>query len=202
MRKILKSKKGMTLVELMAGMLVFVFITLAASVVVTPTLRAYMLANDLAESNALLDTLANQLTENLSRATERVSGAPLVLTGNPADTDEITFKMWPFVMTYFVATDGEQRGALHQTMRIIGSEAPPGPHEIVDLPVLDKVFYNRKSVEVELVEIITCDPPCGDADHPGCPIAYEITLTITRDHEDNSPMVSRTYAVRPIVLNQ
>jgi len=59
----------MTLVELIVGMLLFAIIAASVSAILVPMLRIQSHANELAEQNALLDTVANQIIGNLSSAT-------------------------------------------------------------------------------------------------------------------------------------
>jgi prepilin-type N-terminal cleavage/methylation domain-containing protein len=69
MKKLLKSQKGMTLIELVVGMVMFAIAVGAVGAILAPTLRVYAEANEYAESNNLLDTLANQILDDLSEAT-------------------------------------------------------------------------------------------------------------------------------------
>lgn len=68
MMKLLKNKHGMTMIELIVGMLVFSIIAISVSTILVPTLRAYAKANDLAEINTLLDNLSAEILDDISRA--------------------------------------------------------------------------------------------------------------------------------------
>ena len=69
MAKILKSKKGFTLVELIVCMVVLSVITTTVAALLGPMLSFYARANDLAESNTLVDNIANYIISDLSHAT-------------------------------------------------------------------------------------------------------------------------------------
>ena len=70
MIKILKSKEGMTLTELIVGMVLFAIVAAAASAMLVPMLRIYTKANNLAECNTLLDNVANQIIGDLLESTK------------------------------------------------------------------------------------------------------------------------------------
>ena len=69
-RKLLKSKKGFTLIELIVGLVIFGIISTAVATLLAPTLFAFMRANDFAEYNILLDNIANQIISDLSQSTD------------------------------------------------------------------------------------------------------------------------------------
>lgn len=69
MKKILKSKKGFTLVELIVSIVVFAIILTSVSTILVRILRFYAQANELAELNTLVDNIANQITSDISRVT-------------------------------------------------------------------------------------------------------------------------------------
>lgn len=67
--KILESKNGMTLIELIVGMVLFVIVVTAVSTILVPMLKVYARANELAEYNTLLDNAANKIIGDLTNAT-------------------------------------------------------------------------------------------------------------------------------------
>jgi len=69
-KKLLKTKKGFTLIELIVGLVIFGIISVAVSALLAPTLFAFMRANDFAEYNILLDNIANQIISDLSQSTD------------------------------------------------------------------------------------------------------------------------------------
>lgn len=83
MKKLLKSKKGMTLVELLAGMLIFTIIAAASSVILSSMLKASIKANDLAEYSVLLDNAANQMISDMSEAASLDIGSSTITINNP-----------------------------------------------------------------------------------------------------------------------
>jgi prepilin-type N-terminal cleavage/methylation domain-containing protein len=72
MMKLVSNQKGVTLIELVVGMFLLSLIIGAASIVLVPTMAAYDAANNLAEVNTLLDNLANEIVNEMNRATEIV----------------------------------------------------------------------------------------------------------------------------------
>lgn len=121
--KILKCKKGMTLVELIVGVMIFTVITTIASAVLAQMVRVYSQSNELAELNTLLDNVANHIVSDISNAT-----TPLV---NIGIDNEITVVIDTNTITYTVAGDGT-------LLRSAGGAAP--------IPILPKTFYKNKSV--------------------------------------------------------
>lgn len=124
MIKILKCKKGLTLTELLAGMLIFTIVALSVTAILSPSLRVYIKANELAECNTLLDNLANQIISDLSEAI-----VPLDL---PDIDNELLITTDPsYDIIYTVSSDG--------VLLKNGN------------PVLAKDFYKKKSVHFSCV---------------------------------------------------
>ncbi|MCL1819031.1 MAG: prepilin-type N-terminal cleavage/methylation domain-containing protein [Oscillospiraceae bacterium] len=80
MKKILKNKKGTTLVELLVAMLLFVIVTTSASTIMFPMLKLQIGANEYAEYNTLLDTVANYIISEFSGAVP--DGTPIAAGSN------------------------------------------------------------------------------------------------------------------------
>jgi prepilin-type N-terminal cleavage/methylation domain-containing protein len=131
--KTLKSKSGVTLMELIVGVVIFAIITTAVSAVLAPMLRAYSHANELAELNALLDTIANPIKNDMSDATD-----PLEKLGID---NEILIPINTNTIKYTIGGDG--------VLLCSVNDSPP-------MPVLPKTFYNNKSVDFRVIRI---DPP-------------------------------------------
>ena len=134
-KKLLKSKKGFTLIELIVGLIIFGIISTAVAAVLAPTLFAFMRANDFAEYNILLDNIANQIISDLSQSTEP---APDFKEGSDQPDDDtwnnVTITMPVARVHYTVAG-----GILH---RGINGEEP--------LEVFTEEFYKRKLVSFKL----------------------------------------------------
>lgn len=67
--KILKNKRGVTLMELIIGMVISVIITTYVSAVLAPMMNVFYRSNDLAEVNTLLDNVSELMINDFSRAT-------------------------------------------------------------------------------------------------------------------------------------
>jgi len=70
MLKILKSKSGVSLIEILVAAMMFSILTFAVVMVINPLMMAQVRANSLAEKNTILDSVGNLLTTELSGATE------------------------------------------------------------------------------------------------------------------------------------
>jgi prepilin-type N-terminal cleavage/methylation domain-containing protein len=70
MLKRLNNRKGVTLTELIAAMLVLSIIMLAVSMVFVPLFNAYVRANNFAEINTILDNISAVILSDLANAAE------------------------------------------------------------------------------------------------------------------------------------
>ncbi|MEG1501167.1 MAG: prepilin-type N-terminal cleavage/methylation domain-containing protein, partial [Clostridiales bacterium] len=66
--EIIKDKSGVTLVELIIGIVMFSILTISVSLIFAPTLDIYVQVNELAELNSLANNIANQIAADLTRA--------------------------------------------------------------------------------------------------------------------------------------
>lgn len=96
MIKRLKSKKGMTLIELIAAMMVFAVISTCAAALMGPILNIYARANDLAEVSNLLDTLSAEILNDLADASDVII--------DPADDTTVTIQTNRSTIVYSVDT--------------------------------------------------------------------------------------------------
>jgi prepilin-type N-terminal cleavage/methylation domain-containing protein len=174
MMKVLKNKKGITLVELMVGLLLLSIIVAAAGSTIAPMLKVYSKANEIAEWNTLLDNLANQMVSDLSEMTVPIEDQPGAGAG--PWSDNITFTAGFRTITYAVSKDNPlwDDGMLERN----------------GILVLPEDFYKRKIVSFIL----------NDAGNHG-EIAYMLTVRI-EPSDGEGATISRDYAVRPLVLNQ
>jgi len=148
MRKILKNKKGFTLMELIVGMVIFAIISISISMVLTPTLSAFRRANDFAEYNALLDNIANQIIGDLSQSVREPDFEPDV----DIDDNVLTIHLNAKVVRYYI-----NNGVL---WREVGDTA---------MPVFTEDFYHRKSLSIAFAPV--------DADDTDF-VSYTLTITI------------------------
>ena len=155
MIKILKNKKGLTLVELIIGMVVLSIILIMASAVLLPTLQFQRRANELAEQNALLDNLANQIVYDLSRAVEPVlfSGGVLKIPVGAAGGGEVIY-----------------------TVNSIGLIERQTAGEAIAQPLLPNRFH--RGLMVDNISLVQVDDT--DLDIPG--IVYELTVSLVNDN--------------------
>lgn len=170
------NKKGMTLIELIAAMLVFTVIATTVTTVLVSITKVYIKANDLAESNLLLDNLSAELMEDLTSATD------IEFSDTINDAKALTVVTGKGKTVYDFNSEG-------YLTRDYGS----GP-----VLVLDKGYYKNKTAGVSY----------GYADASpltnGSIQKAEMLFTLTIYTDDNGtsiPMVSRTYAVKPLGLS-
>ena len=193
-RKIMNNKKGLTLMELIVGLLMFSIIAVAVSMSLAPTLFAYMSANDFAEYNALLDNLANNITSELSQATSVETFNNNVWMINNADVNDLLFL--EFETNSRVVRFAVRNGVLRQEGL---AREPDGLGGFTSVPryfdVFSSDFYKNKEVAFRLT-----------ADDPTAPTSFTLSVRLT----STAPIAStgqgfeieRDYTIRPLMLNQ
>jgi type II secretory pathway pseudopilin PulG len=130
--KTLKSNKGLTLVEMIIGIVMITIITGMVAAIFVPMLRIYARANEFAEYGSLLDTVANQMISDMSKATAEID----------FDGDTLTIPIGTVTATY--------------------SLIPDDVDGFVDLwwnngLLFNRSFYKNKRVAFELNDISTPD---------------------------------------------
>ena len=174
--KILKSKTGLTLVELIIGMMVLSIIITMTFALVVPMMQFQRRVNLLAEQNAILDNLANQIIYDISMAMP--DEEEKIPTQNP-DTGEIRIFLGGQSgneVIYTVRTD--ITSGLNMIFRQTANKADPEP-------LLPGLFHSGLDVvSVNLEQI-------GN-------VVYELTIELA----NVNTRFERTYTVRPLGLNQ
>ena len=72
MKKVFYNKKGMSLMEILVGSLMFAMIAVTVSAVLAPMMMSFSRAADFAEYNTLLDNVGNRIASDLAKS----SGIP------------------------------------------------------------------------------------------------------------------------------
>lgn len=121
MIKIVKNKKGMTLMELIVGMLVFFIIAISVTAALPSILGAYTKSNDLAEINTIFNSLTLEMLNDLSDAS-------YVAVSEPT----LTIKTNKKTVVYDIGT-GDYSGLLLKDGK----------------PVLDISYYKGKTVNLK-----------------------------------------------------
>lgn len=67
-RRHIKNKKGMTLIEIILGISLFSILSVTTSAIIGPVMSAVKDVSSYSEVNGLLDNLANEITSNLAEA--------------------------------------------------------------------------------------------------------------------------------------
>ena len=190
--KLLKSKKGFTLMELIVGILMFSIIAIVVSTALSPTLFAYMRANDFAEYNSLLDNIANQIINDLNQSTEEprfiaaTGGAPVPPGGWAVDnTRRLVITTNTRTIAYTIRNTQPGAGGVLQREGVNAT----GVAQLFD--VFSEDFYKRKSVSFAFAQ----------------PDPTENVFILTIRLRENSNLgnifeIDREYAVRPLMLNQ
>jgi len=170
-----KNNKGLTLIELVVGLIIFGIISVAISMILAPTLFAYMRANDFAEYNALLDNVANHMINDISQITDIIDENEL---GSWIDGDTNTGVITLLQSTQIIQYTVNENGAL-----------------IKDHPVFSEDFYKSKKLSVRI--------DYSDTNTATNDIAYILTIRLTEDNTmSNLFQIEREYAVKPLIINQ
>ncbi len=170
----LKNKNGMTLVELVIGMIVFAIITLAVVTVMMPMLRVYAESNDLAEINALVDSVGSQIVKDMTGMDSPLTPiAPSTTLVSPGASN-VSFSTSIYSISY-------------------GTAPITGVFQQNGAPMFDERYYKQKTISVMFSQKSAADV--------GTAVVYDVTITITRRGEVN-PMTTRVFTVKPPILNQ
>jgi len=82
MIKLLKGKKGITLIEIIVGMFLLSMVVLTVSAVITPMMKTFTTANDFAEYNTLLDSVGNRIVSDMAQSSAITNLDPLTIVIN------------------------------------------------------------------------------------------------------------------------
>jgi len=178
LRKILTNKKGMTLTELLVGSIMLALFAIAISAILTPMVFAFMRANDFAEYNGLLDSVGNQISSDLVRATglPNNGATPAVdITGASIATNEVVIS---------VAGEGDIRYTI----------GPDGTLRRNNIDVFPEGYQRGKLVGFVVREV------------PGEPGCFSVEITIrprpgaARAGMHVTDFQSRIFFVRPLTM--
>jgi len=195
---VLKNKKGLTLIELIVGIIMFAVISLAISTLLSPMLMAFMGANDFAEYNSLLDNIANQIISDLSQSTTDpdfvASGGDNWLTDA---NGSLTITTSARIITYTVRNTAPGTGGVLQ--REGAREVLNADNELVFetffFDVFSEDFYKHKAVSIML-------KPEGGTGTTAFVLTVRLTSTANLASAGGNFELQRDYAVRPLMLNQ
>jgi hypothetical protein len=195
MKKILKSKKGMSLMEILVGGILLGMVALTVSAVLAPFMLAFSRANDLAEYSTILDTVGNQIVSDLVRSSEEPTTAVNRVDITVDSEDDVIYTIR---QAAGVLIDGVPAGSLlrHRNAENIMAN---GECEVCSIAatrdmcmVFPEGFYKRKVISFEVT---------------GTPDA-EYTITVTVGPRGNTvatggsgAAISRDYTVKPLILS-
>jgi len=165
MRKAFINKKGMTLMEILLGSLLFGMVVMTVSAVLAPMMMTARRANDLAEYNQVLDTIGNKITSEMSQG--EVSNPNIINTV----TNTVTITTDAGVVVYSIA--GGPPGTLRRTLN--GTETFTFHDD----------FYRGKTVNFEVALIA------------GSTTDFNVSITV--QSTGSAAVITRTYAVRPMM---
>jgi len=187
--KIIRNKKGVTIFELIIGILMFAIISVIASMLLAPILSSFTRANDFAEYNALLDNIANQIISDMSQSTRQPELRAPGPTPGVFPPGVFTPENHGLFLTIFTQNRTIRYAVNGGILQIeVGRTPPPGNLPIWE-PVFSEDFYKRKNVSFRVV-----------ADNPEN-TAYILTVRLT-ERGNAGFVIERDYAVRPLMLNQ
>lgn len=132
MMKLLKDKKGTSLMELMVAMIIFAMIATSVTMILVPTLREYGRATELAQINSMVNNVGNEISSDLSQSTESATIQAL---------NTIDIQMANNQVTY--TSQGTSNGR-SQLMRSYNGGSPS--------PVFAAQYYRDKGVVVSYTE--------------------------------------------------
>ena len=177
--KILKSKNGITLVELIIGMMVLSIIIAMLGTTLAPMMQFQRRANELAEQNTLLDNLANHIIYDLSMTLEEINPLPPPLT--PGGAGALTIPVGERNggdIIYTIPANG-----ILMRQQFTHDDGTP-----INNPLLPRQFYRGLTVhELQLV-----------SENVGGGTIYRLTLTLRNENANTD--FQRTYAIRPLAL--
>ena len=93
MRSMLKSKKGMTLMEIIIGAMLFGMVVMTVSAVLAPLMMAARRANDFAEYNQILDSIGNRIVSEMAQSEITATGTNTVTMTRDDGATEIEFSV-------------------------------------------------------------------------------------------------------------
>jgi hypothetical protein len=194
MKKLLKSRKGITLVELVVALLVFSILVMSVAAVFAPMLRTYYHAVDFAETNPLLDEISNILLTDINQA----NSVKIVRdTVTLRETLTLTIKRAGFV-EYTVLYDFQPIVGSSSTLTFLHRKVSGGANGTSEpVPVFDPDYYRGiftqgKSVNVTYVFTDEDDDGYVDA---GTSFSLNIAVQGTGGQK-----TSRTYAANPLCI--
>jgi type II secretory pathway pseudopilin PulG len=157
MRNALKNKKGMTLIEIIVGSLLFTLLVATVFTVLSPMMLAYSRANSLAEYNMVLDEVGNRIISDMAQASAVTPG-----------TDTLGLTINSVQVTYSI---GVADGLLY---RQTGTDP---------IPVFHPDFYRGKQVNFTVTGAspnftlaVTIDSPSGGRGVSGATITREYAV--------------------------
>lgn len=170
-------KKGVTLIEILVSSLLFALIAATAGAALSPMMLAFSRANDIAEYNMILDSIANRITSDIAQtpANGVGIGTNTITLTNRGNTVEYSIRN----IDGTPATDGI--GILHSS---IGASVPT--------PVFPKDFYGGKTVSFNVDQEDPADPAQG----------YTVNVTIhpATGMGATSATITRQYAIRQLII--
>ncbi|MDR2590103.1 MAG: hypothetical protein LBC71_03850 [Oscillospiraceae bacterium] len=137
MKNILKNKKGISLMEILVGSLIFSLVAMTVTSVLAPMMMAFNRANSLAEYSTVLDAVGNQIANDIMRGT---------VVAVEADGEDNGYVM------IHVRTEGtiEYRTALVDGVNVLQRRiSPTPPNDFVS--VFAPGFYRAKDVTFEVI---------------------------------------------------
>jgi prepilin-type N-terminal cleavage/methylation domain-containing protein len=229
--KKLKNRKGMTLTELLVGIAVFSILMLTVTTVFMQMVRLQQRAVAMSELNTLVDNVANPIISDLLGSTHVCNVAcPVAIPPcNNFDPDIIHMTVSRMSVRYristgcattciccngscgFVPCDSScgvnpcdfSCGAVpcNGACGATGFHPPAGILLRNGRAVLADDFYKGRNVALAFGIICEAEgASCVCIDSNRHEVAYSLTVTIT-DAQTGADITSRTYSVRPLMLN-
>ncbi|MGB5824597.1 MAG: prepilin-type N-terminal cleavage/methylation domain-containing protein [Proteocatella sp.] len=191
-KKISKDNRGITLVEIMVGMLIFAIITMTVIVIMYPTLNSIHKTRELSEMGMFADNIAAEISNDIKMAESiEVKKAE---ASKPDSVDTLTL------------TTHENK-IIYSTVDVYGrikrnyDDIKDSDGKEIFSDVVSSKYYENKSVKVSYDDsyAVFNKTVKGEKISIGCKIKIEIFNT-ENPNKDDEPVITREYSVMSLIL--
>lgn len=174
LKRLLKCKKGVTLVEIIVTLVLSVIIMTSVAAVLPRVLNLMRYTNSMAEKNTMLNQISNTILDDVRSTT-----APLTFL----QTDQVDIPLSNGLVTYQIGVVNGLSVLLRNDEQVLASD-----------------YYRDKQITFSVSEVsqATSDVQATTDTH----VSYELSLTIKPKEGRSGAPLTRTYIVTPLIENQ